>query len=115
MLKWPGNLQLSEHTMITPEAIAQIGRQIMEALPDTAKQTRQELEKNIRAILQSGIGKLDLVSREEVDAQVAVLMRTREKLEQMEQSLARLEQDLKAKPAAKQKSTTRRRSSKSKN
>ena len=87
--------------MITPETISQIGRQIMEALPESAKQTQHEIEKNIRAILQSTISKLDLVSRDEFDAQVAVLMRTREKLEQMELTLSRLEKEVIPKPARK--------------
>lgn len=97
--------------MITPETITQIGRQIMAALPETAKQTQHDIEKNIRAILQSTISKLDLVSRDEFDAQVAVLLRTREKLEQMERTLARLEQEAVAKPARK-KSPAKRTSAK---
>ena len=45
----------------------------------------------MRAILQSQLGKLDLVNREEFDVQTQVLLRTREKLSQMEKRLAELE------------------------
>lgn len=42
--------------------------------------------------LQGALARLDLVTREEFDAQSAVLLRTRQKLEAIEQELARLEQ-----------------------
>ena len=41
-------------------------------------------------MLQAGLGKLDLVTREEFDVQRAVLLRTREKLDALEQRLAEL-------------------------
>ncbi len=51
-----------------------------------------DIEKNLRAVLQSVFNKLDLVTREEFDVQQAVLLRTREKLEQLEIKVARIEQ-----------------------
>lgn len=48
---------------------------------------RQEM----KAAVQSAMGKMDLVTREEFDAQAAVLQRTRERLEQLEKQLAELE------------------------
>jgi ubiquinone biosynthesis accessory factor UbiK len=50
-----------------------------------------DLEKNLRAMLQSAFAKLDLVTREEFDVQTEVLARTREKLEALERRLAELE------------------------
>jgi hypothetical protein len=50
-----------------------------------------DLEKNLHALLQSGFAKLDLVSREEFDAQTHVLLRAREQLDAMERKLAELE------------------------
>jgi BMFP domain-containing protein YqiC len=41
--------------------------------------------------LQSGLERMDLVTREEFDLQTAVLERTREKLDQLEARLAELE------------------------
>lgn len=48
----------------------------------------------IKALLQSMLSKLNLVSREEFDAQQAVLLRTRTKLEQLEKQLAELQAKL---------------------
>lgn len=50
----------------------------------------REVEKNFRALLQSQLRKLDLVSRDEFDAQVEVLRRSREKIDRLEQQLQEL-------------------------
>jgi ubiquinone biosynthesis accessory factor UbiK len=50
-----------------------------------------ELEKRLKALLQSALSKLDVVSREEFDSQQAVLMRTRERLEALEKRVNDLE------------------------
>lgn len=49
-------------------------------------------QQQIKSLLQSAMGKMDLVTREEFDAQAAVLGRTREKVEQLERLVAELEQ-----------------------
>lgn len=46
----------------------------------------------LKAIIESGLKRLNLVTREEFDAQAAVLLRTREKLDALEKKLAELEQ-----------------------
>lgn len=46
----------------------------------------------VRAALEAGLRKLNLVTREEFDAQQAVLARTRAKLDELEQKLIELEQ-----------------------
>lgn len=48
--------------------------------------------REINIALQAVLTRLDLVTREEFDAQAAVLQRTRQKLEQLEQQLSALEQ-----------------------
>ena len=50
-----------------------------------------DIEKNVKAMLQGGLARLDLVTREEFDVQARVLARTREKLEQLETRVAELE------------------------
>lgn len=50
-----------------------------------------DFEKNGRALLSGILGKLDLVTRDEFDAQTAVLARTREKLEVLERRIETLE------------------------
>ena len=59
----------------------------------------RDVEKNVLALLRGALGRLDLVSREEFDIQVALLARTREKLDALEERLASLEAG--AKTAAK--------------
>jgi hypothetical protein len=81
--------------MINPTIIAKIGQQIASLIPEQAKATQQEVESSIHAILQGAFAKLDLVTRDEFDAQTAVLQRTREKVEHLEALLAQLEQQIK--------------------
>jgi BMFP domain-containing protein YqiC len=60
----------------------------------------RDAEKNVRVLLRSALGQLDLVSREEFDIQVALLARAREKLDALEERLA-AKNEAGAKPAAK--------------
>lgn len=55
---------------------------------------RGEFETQFKALLQSGFSKLDLVSREEFDSQMAVLARTRARLEALEAKMAELEEKM---------------------
>lgn len=55
---------------------------------------REELQQNFKSVLQTGLARLDLVTREEFEVQRAVLLRTREKLEQLQQAVADLESQL---------------------
>jgi len=80
--------------MLDTKFIDDLARQISGSLPAGVREIQQDVEKNIHSLLQAKLGKLDLVTREEFDVQRKVLARTREKLEQLEQSLAALEADL---------------------
>ncbi|MFQ5993509.1 MAG: accessory factor UbiK family protein [Acidiferrobacterales bacterium] len=55
----------------------------------------EDVSKNVRAALKAGLERLDLVTREELEVQEAVLARTRQKLEELEKKLATLEEQLK--------------------
>ncbi len=50
-----------------------------------------DVEGNINALLQGIFTKMELVNREEFDVQTAVLKRTREKLEALEEKLSAIE------------------------
>jgi hypothetical protein len=54
----------------------------------------RDVERNMRAMLSQGFSKLELVTREEFDAQTQVLIRTRARLEELERRVAELEQKL---------------------
>lgn len=51
----------------------------------------KDLEKNVKALMNQGFSKLDLVTREDYDIQTQVLAKTREKLEALEKRVAELE------------------------
>jgi len=71
-------------TATLDEWAKRIGRAI-EASP------AKDLEKNVKAMLASGLSKLDVVPRAEFDVQAKVLARTREKLDDLERKVAELE------------------------
>ncbi|MCH1491151.1 MAG: accessory factor UbiK family protein [Luminiphilus sp.] len=55
-----------------------------------------QLDKNAKALAQSALAKLDVVSRAEFDAQAAVLQRTRSRVEALEAELLKLTEQLEA-------------------
>ena len=62
-------------------------------LGDMMKEGRSladELTDNAKAVARSALGNLDVVSRDEFDAQAAVLRRTRARIEQLETDVATL-------------------------
>ena len=54
----------------------------------------EDVRKNVRAALSSALAKMDLVTREEMEVQEKVLLRTREKLEALLIRLNQLEREL---------------------
>ena len=75
-------------------SLDELAKQLAESVPQNLKVLGQDLERNFKALLQSGLERMELVTREEFDLQRAVLERTREKLEAMEGRLAELEKGL---------------------
>jgi ubiquinone biosynthesis accessory factor UbiK len=73
------------------QALDDLARKLTEAMPPQLRALQQDVEQNMRSVLQAGLAKLDLVTRQEFDVQAGVLARTREKLEALEQRLAALE------------------------
>ena len=51
----------------------------------------QDVERNVKALLSSGLSRLDLVSRADFDVQAQVLARTRAKIEALEARVTELE------------------------
>lgn len=77
--------------MFDPKLFDDVVKRLSDAVPSSIKQAKEDTEKNFRAILQSAFAKLDLVTREEFDVQVAVLAKTREKLEALEAKVSAME------------------------
>ena len=72
------------------ESLEQLTKRISSLIPGDIKHMQDDLEGNIRSLLQSTLTKMNLVSREEFDVQSAVLQRTREKLEALEKQIEQL-------------------------
>lgn len=77
--------------MSLSHTIEEIAERIEQNLPEGMRQTKAEMEKNIRQAVSNGFSRMDLVTREEFDIQTQVLARTRTKLEALEQRVAELE------------------------
>jgi BMFP domain-containing protein YqiC len=74
--------------------IEELAKRLFEGLPESARTLQHDIESNFRAILQSGLARLDLTTRTEFEVQTRVLERTRARLEQLEQQVGMLEQRL---------------------
>ena len=70
-------------------------KRIEACLPAGSLQMKQDLQKNLLAVLKESLSRLDVVSREEFDAQRHVLERSQQTLRQLEQRLRDLEQNIK--------------------
>jgi BMFP domain-containing protein YqiC len=77
--------------MIDLKHIDDLARRLSELVPPGLRESGEELQASFRTALQAGLSRLDLVTREEFDVQRAVLLRTREKLEALQQTVAELE------------------------
>ena len=77
--------------MIDAQKIDELVRNLTAAIPPGLKEFEAEARKQFKSILESGLTKMDLVSREEFDIQVKVLAKTREKIDKLEQQLSELE------------------------
>lgn len=76
---------------MTIQSIDELARTLADSVPQGLRSVKDDLEKNFKSVLRSGLGRLDLVTREEFDVQEAVLARTRQKLEALEARLQSLE------------------------
>ena len=97
--------------MFDTKTIDDIANRLANVIPPSFNHLKEDAEKNFHAILQSALGKLDLVTREEFEVQKAVLAKTRLKVEDLEKRLAAIEsqvlsEDEEPKPAKTAKSKT---------
>lgn len=74
-------------SVMIPKSVNEIIESVTQLLP----RTPADLERNVRAALETAFQRLDLVTREELEVQEAVLQRTRARLQEMEERVAALE------------------------
>ncbi|CCQ12666.1 FIG00950018: hypothetical protein [Pseudoalteromonas luteoviolacea B = ATCC 29581] len=80
--------------MINPAKLEEIAKQISGNMPQGLKTLADSFESKTKQVLQTKLAEMDFVSREEFDIQSKVLIRTREKLTELEAKVAELESRL---------------------
>jgi len=77
--------------MIEFRALDDLAARLSALVPPGVEGAREDLTQTFRATLQAALGRLNLVTREEFEVQRLVLLRTRERLEALERTVAALE------------------------
>ena len=77
---------------LKPPPIGDVFRQVNDLLGESG--LKGEVDKSLRSLVQAALGRLDVVSREEFDAQTEILARTRARVEELEKELETLSKQL---------------------
>jgi BMFP domain-containing protein YqiC len=83
--------------MLNNEFLNDLGARITRLLP-LATEVKEETEKSIQQALQSAFSRMNLVTREEFDAQMKVLERAEQTITELEAKIAALEKSGKLTP-----------------
>lgn len=81
--------------MLNKQFIEQISANIQKIIPADLGVIKADIETVIRVEMMALLEKMDLVTREEFDIQTAVLLKTRQKLETLEEQVKQIETQLK--------------------
>ncbi len=76
-----------------PAHLDELLRRIEGLVPESLQSTRAEIRKTMRAGIESLLQRLDVVTREEFDAQAKLLARSRQRLDALQARLDALERD----------------------
>lgn len=77
--------------MLDPKFFDDLAARLQAAVPTGVRTLQQDVDRNVRAAIQSALNRLDLVTREEFDVQTKVLARTRARVEALSSRVAQLE------------------------
>jgi hypothetical protein len=77
--------------MLDPKLFDDLSKRLADGMPKGFQTLQDDMQRNLRAGLESAFGRLNLVTREEFEVQQAVLTRTREKLKALEARVEALE------------------------
>ncbi|MCP5145573.1 MAG: accessory factor UbiK family protein [Gammaproteobacteria bacterium] len=80
--------------MLDLNKLEQLAEDLKRLLPEGTDTLHASLKQNVRLVAETVMQRMDLVSRDEFDAQCAVLSRTREKLEAIQKRLDAMEEQL---------------------
>ncbi|MBN6526109.1 accessory factor UbiK family protein [Acinetobacter pittii] len=70
---------------------------LLQAILEQIDEPKKDLEKNLRALLNEAVEKLDLVSKQEIDRQKTALESANQRLEELQKQVSLLEETLKNK------------------
>lgn len=73
------------------QKIDELASKLAASLPEGFATLKKDVEQNFKAVLQSALTRMDLVSRQEFDVQVGLLNRVKTQLSTLEQRLAAME------------------------
>lgn len=82
--------------MFDPKILNDLSKQFINNLPPAFKSVHQELDKTFRAVMESVLNKLEVVSRQEFDAQATLLAENKIKLETLQKEFEALSQKIAA-------------------
>lgn len=92
-LNWTYRISFQYASRMTrTDDLEDLARKLAAAMPSGLGELRQDVENNIQSVLQAWLSQMNLVTRQEFDAQSAVLKRTQDKLQQLEHQLQHLEE-----------------------
>ena len=77
---------------LKPPPLGEVIQQVNDMVGNSG--IKDEVDKSLRALVQSGLSKLDVVTREEFDAQTEILKRTRSQIAALEAQLEELTKEL---------------------
>lgn len=89
------SLQISEQPYGQPKMIdkrffEELSQQIAKLLPQ-AEAAGDDIKKSVSSALQKGFSRMDLVTREEFEAQLAALLRAEQRIQSLENQVTQLE------------------------
>ncbi|GGI89998.1 accessory factor UbiK family protein [Legionella impletisoli] len=73
--------------MFEPKDFDELAKKLYAALPSSLQEVEKDIQQKFQDILKSAFKRMDLVTREEFDVQVKVLLRTREKVEALQKQI----------------------------
>ena len=77
--------------MFEPKFFDDLAARLQAAVPEGVRSLQQDVDRNVRAAVQSALNRLDLVTREDFEVQTKVLARTRTQLEALNIRVTQLE------------------------
>ncbi|QGG79336.1 accessory factor UbiK family protein [Litorivicinus lipolyticus] len=81
----------SEHAMNPFEPFQQLSEQLMQRMPEPMRQLSEQAQTQVKETMAQGLASLDLVSRDEFEAQTQLLARADARIAELEARLSALD------------------------